>query len=172
MKKILLILLCFISFILPAFADYYPIPANKQAEYKAEIESIIDKEYPKIIKYINSNTKEATYLYNQILKFGYFSNNQMDVINLRLIYEVSLPSSELELYEKLVKITKIKYLGLKSKSIGTDCTESYADFMKPYFINNRINTDKLNNITYYEALQSKKIKKYIDNSEKLRPSTF
>ena len=52
MKKYLLILLLII-FSLPAFAEYKPIPAERSAEYKAEIEQVTNNKYlPFLASYI------------------------------------------------------------------------------------------------------------------------
>ena len=50
MKKIFLIIYLIFALQIPTFAEYKPIPKNLNKQYKAEIEHIIDTEYPKAIK--------------------------------------------------------------------------------------------------------------------------
>ena len=170
MKKVLVII-CLMLLALPVFAEYKPIPANRSAEYKAEIESIIDTEYPNAIRKVDEYVSEAKDLYNKIMKYGYYSNNQMDVINLGLIYEVCIPSADIDLYAKLIKVTKEKYLSEKDIPIGTDNTGSLEDFLWQYFKDNNVNTKKLSDIAEYANKQNKVIEMYVQNAEKLRPAT-
>ena len=48
MRKLLSLILCFVFLCLPVYATYYPIPANKSTQYKAEIEAVIKREAPNI----------------------------------------------------------------------------------------------------------------------------
>lgn len=171
MKKfIITILLLF--FTLPAFAEYQPIPANLSMQYKQEMESIIDKGYPKAIKKVDKSVKKATQYYKRIMKYGYYSNNNRDVVDLGLLYEICLPATELDLYADLMKVTQEKYLGIEYKPIGTNWVGPYETYLKPYFIDNNVNTKKLTDIVNYEAQQGKIIKNYLDEVEKLRPIDY
>ena len=59
MKKIFLIIYLIFALQIPTFAEYKPIPKNLNKQYKAEIEHIIDTEYPKAIKNVDKNVKDA-----------------------------------------------------------------------------------------------------------------
>ena len=167
MKRFILLIL-FLCLCLPVFAEYKPIPVELSAQYKKDIERTIDKGYSKSIKNVDSFTREATVLYNRILRKGYYSNNQMDVINLTLLYENCLPSAEIDLYASMYKITR-QYLNEKYTPIPTDSVVSYEDFLKPYLIDNKVNTKKLDDIVKYEAENGAIVRGYIEKAEALRP---
>lgn len=169
MKK-LFIIFCLICFSLPCFAEYKPIPKELSKQYKAEMESIIDKGYPKAIRDIDDLVKKATKYHKRIMKNGYFSNDQMDIINLGFLYEICLPSAELDLYVDLMKVTQEKYLGIEYEPIGTDWVGPYETYLEPYFKDNNINTEKLENISKYELQQGEIVKNYLEEAEKLRPN--
>ncbi len=169
MKKFLLFLLL-IVISCPVFAEYKPIPKELSKQYKKEMESIIDKGYPKAIRNVDNFVKRATKYHKRILEKGYYSNDQMDIINLGLLYENCLPAAELDLYANLLKVTQEKYLGIEYKPIGTDWVGPYEAFLKPYFDDNNVNTQKLDNIVKYELQQGKIVKNYLDEAEKLRPN--
>lgn len=169
MKK-LIVFLCLFFLSIPSWAEYKPIPKELSKQYKAEVEQIINESYPQVIKNIDTFFKEATSLYKKILKHGYYSNNQMNVINLTLIYENCIPAAELKLYSTLMQITQEKYIGIKYTPIGTDWVSPIEKYLAPYFKDNNINTKKLNNIIKYENRKNKIVKKYIQNVEKLRPT--
>lgn len=168
MKK-LLIVICLILFALPCFAEYKPIPKNLSVQYKAEMEHIIDEEYPKVIVEVDKLVNEAAELYNKVLKYGYFSNDQMDVINLGLIYENCTPAADIDLYARLMEVTQEKYLKVKFEPFATDWTSPYEDFMTPYLKDNGVNTQKLTDISNYIIKKNGVIKEYVDRAEKLRP---
>jgi len=169
MKKILILFTVLFTFCLSAFAEYKPIPKELSKQYKAEMEKVIKKEYPKAIKNVDKYVKKAKKLHARILKHGYYSNNQMDAINLSLLYEVCIPSSELDLYSKLIKITEEKYLHNEYEAIGTDSVNPLSDYLYPYFKDNNVDTKKLDDIALYEVQQGKIIEKLIEQVEKLRP---
>lgn len=167
MKRFILLIL-FLCLCLPVFAEYKPIPVELSAQYKKDIERTIDKGYSKSIKNVDSFTREATALYKRILKNGYYSNYQMDVINLTLLYENCLPSSEFDLYASMYKTTQ-QYLNEKYTPIPTDSVASYEDFLKPYLIDNKVNTKKLDDIVIYETEAMNVVRGYLEKTEALRP---
>ncbi|MCR4881840.1 MAG: hypothetical protein K6A44_07815 [bacterium] len=152
--------------------NYVPIPKELSNQYKAEMEQIIDEEYPKVIKKIDECVIEAQIHYNNIIKYGYYSNNQIDAINLGLIYEMCIPTSSLDLYGKLIKVTKEKYLGEKYEPLGTDWVTPLENSINPYLQKNKVNTDKLNDIIQYEITHDKTIKNFVEKAEKLRHSNI
>lgn len=169
MKKFIVVLLM-LFFSLPVFAEYKPIPKELSKQYKADMEKIIDKGYPKAIKNIDYFVNRAAKYHKRIMKNGYFSNDQMDIINLTLLYENCLPAAELDLYADLMKVTQEKYLGIEYKPIGTDWVSPYETYLKPYFKDNNVNTKKLYDIIKYELQQGERVKKYLDEVEKLSPN--
>ena len=84
MKKYLLILLLII-FSLPAFAEYKPIPAERSAEYKAEIEQVTNNKYLPFL---------ASYIPNYYLYFLYlqvfFQNCLCQLLILSVVSQVML----------------------------------------------------------------------------------
>ena len=165
MKKfIIAISIVFINCI-SANAEYKPIPMDLSLQYKAEIEQIIDENYSQILNDIDSNVKRATVYYDNILKYGF---NIEDYINLTQISETCIPSTDLKLYETLMKITQEKYLGLKYTPIETDSTNPMDKILMPYFLDNNINTKKLSKIVRYQHKKSKTVERYIKKAENLR----
>lgn len=165
MKKLFLIVCLIIIFCDCAFAEYKPIPQNLSNQYKYEIEHIINKEYPHIIKNIDDMVKDAERLKNKIYKYGY---NTEDYIKLALIPETNIPSADLDLYGKLLQVTNEKYLGIKYKPLGTDSVNPIDDILSAYFIDNNVNRYKLNKILLYENKKIKVVNKYIKQVEKYR----
>lgn len=169
MKRILLLIL-FIFLCLPVFADYQPIPKQLSAKYKAEMENIINNEYPLAIQKVDEYVNEANTYYKRVLLKGYNSDNQMNAINLNLLYENGFPTADLDIYSKLMKVTQEKYLKVNYSPIATDWVTPYADFMQPYFKDNNVNTKKLDEIVNYESKQSKVVKTMLEEVQKLRPT--
>lgn len=165
MKKIFLIIYLIFALQIPTFAEYKPIPKNLNKQYKAEMEHIIDTEYPKAIKNVDKNVKDAKNLHDKMIKNGF---NIEDYINLTLIAEVCVPATDLDLYSKLMEVTQEKYLKVKYKPIGTDNTNSLDEFLYPYMQDNNINREKLTKIVDYQNKQILIIEKYIHEVEKLR----
>ena len=164
MKRIFLIFLLLI-FSRIAFAESELIPKNKQIQYKKEMEFIINNEYPYIINNINDSVKDAKKIRNKILKFGF---NTDDYVVLSLIPESRIASADLDLYVKLIKITKEKYMGIKYESLCTDNVNNFDEILLPYFKENNINTKKLTKIINYENKKIKVVEKYIKQVERLR----
>lgn len=164
-KNFLVLTYAFLFTNLSAFAEYKPIPTELSKQYKHEMEHIIDKNYPTVLKNINKEVKNAKYYYNQTLKNGF---NIENYINLTLISETSIPSTDLELYAKLMQVTQEKYLGEKYTPLGIDTTITIDKFLTPYFEDNNVNTKKLSKIIIYQNNQSKIVEKYIKQVELLR----
>lgn len=164
MKK-LVIILCLIFCALPVFAKNELIPKTKQIQYKKEIEFIINNEYPYIINNINDCVKDAKKIRNRILSSSF---NTDDYVVLSLIPESRIASADLDLYVKLLKITKEKYLGINYESIGTDNVNTFDEILFPYFKANNVNTKKLTKIITYKNKKIKVVEKYIKQVEKLR----
>ena len=110
MKKIFLIMCIIFQFVIPVYAEYKPIPESLSEQYKTEIEQIIDEEYPQVIKKIDDEVNYAKSLRDKILKNGF---NFEDYIALSLIPDTCIPAAELDLFDKMLKVTQEKYLGMK-----------------------------------------------------------
>lgn len=168
MKKFFITLLLLMFFCIPAMAEYKPISKTLSKQYKAEMEQIIDEEYPQVIKKIDNDVKYAKSLRNKILKNGF---NLEDYISLSLILETCIPSADLDLYGKMLKITKEEYLNEIYTPIGTDSVNPIDDILSPYFKENKVNRSKLTKIILYEKTQIRVVEKYIKQVEKLRPTS-
>ena len=161
---IIILLFCFLT---PVFAQYEKIPDNLSKQYKKEMEQIIKTEYDTTIKNIDEYTEEAKNLRDKILKNGF---NNEDYIKLALIPETNIPSSDLDLYIKLLKVTRERYLKTKYKEIGTDSSKALDEILSPYFKDNNVNKEKLTKIISYQNKKIKIVEKYIKQVEKLRPA--
>ncbi len=167
MKKFIITLLS-LFFCVPAMAEYRPIPETLSKQYKTEMEQIIDEEYPIVIKKIDNEVKDAKRIRDKILEIGF---NIEDYITLSLIPETCIPSADLDLYGKMLKITKEKYLNETYTPIGTDSVNPIDDILSAYFIDNKVNRSKLTKILLYENKQIKVVEEYIKQVEKLRPTS-
>ena len=132
------------------------------------MEQIIDEEYPIVIKKIDNEVKDAKRIRDKILEIGF---NIEDYITLSLIPETCIPSSDLDLYGKMLKVTKEEYLNETYTPIGTDSVNPIDDILSAYFIDNKVNRSKLTKILLYENKQIKVVEEYIKQVEKLRPTS-
>lgn len=132
------------------------------------MEQIINSEYKKTINNIDNHVKDAKRIRDKILKNGF---NIDDYITLSLIPDTCIPSADLDLYGKMLKVTQEKYLGLEYKPIGTDSVNPIDDILSPYFRDNNVNRSKLTKILLYENKKIKIVEEYIKQVEKLRPTS-
>ena len=168
MKKIFLVIFLLIITSIPVFAEYKPIPETLRKQYKKEMEQIINSEYKKTINNIDNHVKDAKRIRDKILKNGF---NIDDYITLSLIPDTCIPSADLDLYGKMLKVTQEKYLGMEYKPIGTDSVNPIDDILSPYFRDNNVNRSKLTKILLYENKKIKVVEEYIKQVEKLRPTS-
>ncbi len=132
------------------------------------MEQIINSEYKKTINNIDNHVKDAKRIRDKILKNGF---NIDDYITLSLIPDTCIPSADLDLYGKMLKVTQEKYLGMEYKPIGTDSVNPIDDILSPYFRDNNVNRSKLTKILLYENKKIKIVEEYIKQVEKLRPTS-
>lgn len=144
------------------FAEYKPIPEHLCSQYKQEMEQIINEEYPKVIDDIDNIVIYAKNLKDNILKNGF---NDKDYVDLALIPRAYIPSTDLYLYSKLLKVTKEKYLGEKYIPLGTDSVNPIDNILSPYFNNNNVNRDKLTKIIHHQHEQIEIVEKYVKEVE-------
>lgn len=168
MKNFIITLLLLLLFCIPVYAEYKPIPETLSKQYKKEMEQIINSEYKKTINNIDNHMKDAKRIRDKILKNGF---NIDDYITLSLIPDTCIPSADLDLYGKMLKVTQEKYLGMEYKPIGTDSVNPLDDILSPYFRDNNVNRSKLNKILLYENKKIKIVEEYIKQVEKLRPTS-
>ena len=141
MKKILIILL-FIFFSLPAFAQNIPVPREQSRQYKKEIEQVIKTQIPIAKKNIDNVFKEV-----ELEKDEYIKMN---------IIEYGIESEIFYFYMKLIDVTE-KYAKIKEFLPGGD---SYTDLIKalnPYFKDNGIKTSKIKSFLNYSNKKQKKL---------------
>ena len=150
--------------ILTAFAEYKPIPENLGSEYKIEMEEIINREYPNVVKNADNCVNKVKRLHDKIIQYGYDENNYNNMI---IIKDVDLFASDLKLYVELMKITQEKYLNIKYKPIATDNANSIYTFLYPYFIDNSVELKKLDQLDKYINKKIVKCEKYINHIHKL-----
>ena len=140
MKKIFLIFLLLI-FNQTAFAEYKPIPKNFSSQYKTEITKIIDKEYPNAIKKTKQTRCKAHKMYLKVIKdkklyIDYATSN----------FDIIISTGEFSLLSKIIDITD-KYVKIKDEeALATDYNGAILDFLNPYFVDNNINTEKLDKL--------------------------
>lgn len=140
MKKLFL-LICFLFLCLPVFAEYKPIPKELSKQYRAEMETIINREYPKVINDIDK-------YYNEVKKTGFEP-------------EISIYDLSLFMYDDMMKVTKEKYLGEKYNPYSSDTVIPAADFLAPYFRDNQVNIEKIIYINNYAKTKDKQIQKLV-----------
>ncbi len=160
-RNVVLLFVVFVTFALSAFAEYKPIPKHLSKQYKADMERIIDEEYPKAIKEIDKYFNDVEKGYNK-LKIKYDRELYWSFIPEVPIYEM-----DLFLYVKLMKVTQEKYLHEKYVPFGTDNSNSSGEFLYRYFKDNNVNTYKLQQISQYAMSKDKMIQKYSDEIDKL-----
>ena len=139
--------------------NYVPIPKELSNQYKAEMEQIIDEEYPKAITAINNYEKQAGQLYNKIIKN---KHNSQDIADFNFIYEICIPAADLPVFERMTKVTQEKYLKIEYKAIATDNSYPFAEYLHRYLQDNNVNTQKLNSINDYANTKIISGKKKLD----------
>ena len=163
-KKIFVLLFCFIFCALSCFAEYKPISNEKSKEYKAEIEQIINAEYWNVMNETNSIYNEANLLFNQAFKNPKNFKVYQNLSNTD--YIVIIGSPEFNLYKKLFIITG-KYVYISPSELETDFIVDLYDFFYPYFNDNNINMSKLLTIAHYTTDKENQLRKKYDKLNKM-----
>ena len=121
--------------------QYKPIPKEKQAEYKAEVEKYIDEQVPIAIQEVEQIREDSHNFYLNVLKdkklyIDYTSSN----------FDIIISTGEFNLLSKIIDITD-KYVKIKDEeALATDYNGAVLDFLSPYFVDNNINTEKLDKL--------------------------
>ena len=142
MKRLIVLLLLFISFCLPVSAAYYPIPADKSAQYKAEIEAVIHREAPIIRNNMNKVVRDYKKETNEDVKYT--------------LRSIGLDTTLWNLFVEMVEITN-KYVPIK-KDIEP-CGQYYflEEVLYPYFKANNVSLKELYSLYDYQKIKQKEI---------------
>ena len=141
MKKILILLL-FIFFSLPAFAQYVPIPKEQSKQYKNEIEQVIKSQIPIAKKNIDNVFKEVESEKNEYIKIN--------------IIEYGIESEIFYFYMKLIDATE-KYTKIKEFLPGGDSYTDLIEALNPYLNDNKIKASKIKSLLNYSNKKQKKL---------------
>lgn len=142
MKKMFLVICIIFVFCDSAFADYKPIPKNLSQQYKKEITRIINTQYPVAIRKTKQIRRNSHKMYLKVLKnkdfyMDYVTNN----------FDMIISVGEFNLLTKIIDITD-RYVKIKDDdALATDYNGAILDFLDPYFKDNGIKTDKLDNLS-------------------------
>lgn len=158
MKKLFLILCLMFFSILPALAEYKPIPKELSAQYKAEMEQIIKDNYSPTVIYISQQAEEAYYLYKCILNYP---TSQKELVELEAIAQVAIPYSDIKIFEEMAKATQEKYLKIKYVPFDTGDSIVLSEYMYPYLTDNNVDIKLLKKIYSYMEEETNKINSYI-----------
>ena len=160
MKNLFLTIVLLISFCLPTWAEYKPIPKELSIQYKNEVEQIINNKYKIIISQINHIHTDAK---NQYIMVKKNKDTYIDFATANFDTAVFIPI--FDLLSDIITITR-KYSDLEQNIPATDYTGALYDFLDPYFKDNNINTSKIDNLSEYARKKQIKIEKYYENAHK------
>ena len=102
---------------------------------------IINKEYPIAIKKTKQTRCKAHKMYLKVLKdkklyIDYATSN----------FDIIISAGESNLLSKIIDVTD-KYVKIKDEeALATDYNGALLDFLNPYFVDNNINTEKLDEL--------------------------
>lgn len=164
-KKIFIFILLIAIFALSFFffqeANKYKLPK----EYKIEIEKLIDEETLKTKNEIDKIFLEAQEKYIKVINNPKNMNLYMEFATNN--YDSYIFTPEFYLYSDLIEITK-KYTNIKDEDIPpTDSSGELYNFLYPYFHNNNIDTEKLDQLSELSISKFKKIEHYYNNAHKI-----
>ena len=155
---VILIVLITLSFLFFKKDDKYKLPA----QYKVEIQKVIDEEVPKTKKEIDEIVEEVK-IDVEKYKNNPSSLSDIDIINLDLTAELYIYSPLFKLYIKLINITD-KYSKEKS-DLHTDYIDALIEYIQPYIEKNKINDKKLIDLSIYSNEQQKLVEYYIKSAK-------
>lgn len=150
MKKVLVLLIGLLLSVNICFAAYQPIPADKSKQYKAEVESIINKEVPK--------AKQEVYeIFAQAQKA--YKNKSIEELDR---YSRIIGTPEFYLYKNVINVTN-KYVNIEKDIPATDYEGALYDFLYPYFKDNNVDLRKLDELTNLCGVKDKEIDQMIQS---------
>ena len=147
----LIVLLFTLSFLFFKKDDKYKLPA----QYKVEIQKVIDEEVPKTKICVDKNFLKAQNEYSKIknhIKNEYIEESVFIIEDSQRGIEVC----EFNMISKLLDITQ-KYTDIKKEIPPTDFSGTLNDFIYPYFERNNINYKKLIEIGEYSIYKINEI---------------
>lgn len=149
MFKRTLVLVCIIfNILLPALAEYKPVPAQLKNQYKLEIDQTI--KYGIKISKDKINNIESEF------------QNESDPIIKQTIINYGITTILFEFYSSLIDTTN-KYVEIKGDIPATDWYIELKEFINPYLIDNEINTRKINSFLIYAEKKQKYLEKKYSN---------
>ncbi len=154
MKKILMILCLFILFLQPAWAEYKPIPKELRTQYKNEINKLLNKKYNSTIKEINKISNNAEKMYTKVLK-----DKSLYIDFATKNYDTNIFIPVFDMLSDIITITQ-KYTNSELNVPATDSYATLYEFLLPYFTDNEICMDKINNIKELSVEKYKIIEDY------------
>ena len=122
---------------------YIPIPEDKKAQYKAEVEAYIDKQVPIARKKMEKEVTNAKEAYKKYLYDKNRLNLRGEYLDKLNKYWVNADFAHTQIYIDLINITK-KYVNIDNLIPATGFVQELDLFIMPYLENNNIkNTDKI-----------------------------
>ncbi len=134
MKKFFILFLFVFYSIMAVYAEYQPIPNYQLNRYKAEVENIINTEYP-IAK------KEIKNIVNEV-KIETDSNYK------RVLIEQGIAEAIFKFYKKIIDTTE-KYTPINKSTPATDWYEELQNQLNPYLRSANVNVKKINKLLDY-----------------------
>ena len=160
MKKIILAICLFILFLQSAWAEYKPIPEELGGQYKKEIDKLLNKKYNPTKTEINKISKNAERMYTKLLK-----NKDLYIDFATKNYDTNIFIPVFDMLSDIITITQ-KYTNSKLDVPSTDSYATLYEFLLPYFTDNDISMDKINNIQELAMEKYKIIEDYYIKSHK------
>ena len=141
---------------------YIPIPEDKKAQYKAEVEAYIDENVPIAKNKFDTAVKEIAQTYLFLQNGKNISEDELINIDLSIDY---FYSPEFDLYMEIFKITK-KYVNITLPA--TDDITILIKYLDIYLQKNHINNyNKLIELNIYKEKKEKTAKQFRNNIYKL-----
>lgn len=158
MKKILIVLFTFLLSFNVCSAAYKPIPADKSKQYKAEVESIINKEVPRAYKQIDKIFVDTKVTYMRALKDPYNKDlrEKLDTETVTAKFD----GPEFSIYLDIIETTQ-KYVDIKNEIPPTSHSFALAEFIHTYLEDNNINYQELSKCGRYASEKEEKAFKLI-----------
>ena len=154
---VILIVLITLSFLFFKKDDKYKLPA----QYKVEIQKVIDEETLELKNMSDKSLKDANNLFD---KFQNDSNAKLykdEYLDKMEYYKNVIRNSDFVIYNDLIEITK-KYANININVPSTDDSYTLENILEKYLKSNDIKTDKLIYLAKYNSSSVKKIDYYYE----------
>ena len=141
---------------------YIPIPEDKKAQYKAEVEAYIDENVPIAKQEMEKEVTNAKEAYKKYLYDKNRLNLRGEYLDKLNTYWVNADFTHVQIYLDLINITK-KYVNIDNLIPATNSVLELDLFIMPYLENNNIkNTDKIIDLYELSSWASEEIHHLID----------